>query len=71
MSDWIKTTDKMPDNPRPYGFNNVIAYFGTDGGAVEEVMYNTKTRKFQYLDFDEVRIIPTHWMPLPEPPKDF
>jgi len=68
---WISTKNKMPN------LNSMI--LSTDGEkvAVTTLMYNDHIKKFhwEYLssgcgccDTDMQNV--THWMPLPEPPKE-
>ena len=63
MNEWINVKDRLPEMfkyvicfcpEKDYGSKIVVDYAETDGGFAERIRYG-KT---------------THWMPLPEPPKE-
>lgn len=65
MSEWISVKDKLPD-----GYGN---YIGLVEGEVTEVTFDERDKwstcdayGFRRLADAEI----THWMPLPEPPKE-
>ena len=59
---WIPVTERLPEE-----MEKVLAY--TDVGSFAEVAYWTGYRWEKTWDF-EVLYGVTHWMPLPEPPKE-
>ena len=61
-SKWIPVTERLPE-----GLKNVLAY--TDVGSFAETAHWTGYRWEKTWDF-EVLYGVTHWMPLPEPPKE-
>ena len=71
MSDWISVKDRLPEDER-----NVLAYYGYDHGdgnlgmrfmAVLTYFAFDQQPRFQ---FESTGLKVTHWMPLPEPPKE-
>ena len=63
---WIPVTERLPEMD-----DLVLTWNGCDMGMH---IWDNKNRKFVKLDsigsaFIEVRFV-THWMPLPEPPKE-
>lgn len=71
MSDWISVKDKLPEDER-----NVLVYYGFDHGDGELGMRFIGV--LTYFAFDpqphfqhaSTGLKVTHWMPLPEPPKE-
>jgi hypothetical protein len=59
MNKWISVKDKLPKN-----YHTVLTYDG-DGCVILCYVGNGQFIK-RFEDY-----IPTHWMPLPEPPKDY
>ena len=59
---WIPVTERLPDE-----LKNVLAY--TDVGSFADTAHWTGYRWEKTWDF-EVLYGVTHWMPLPEPPKE-
>lgn len=59
---WIPVTERLPEE-----LKNVLAY--TDVGCFAETAHWTGFRWEKTWDF-EVLYGVTHWMPLPEPPKE-
>jgi len=61
MNEWISVNDRLPDS-KPEKRVNYLCF---DGYA----MFVTEYREYKNgADFDQYFGIPTHWMPLPEPP---
>lgn len=56
---WISVKDKLPENKQ-----EVIAF---DDGCYMPT-YKAYSEKYKW-DCDTYNIHPTHWMPLPKPPK--
>lgn len=70
MSDWIKCSERLPDRgvdiiacnySKTHGFIEIEAA-QWHGGMINETQPNMIT------SYDSIQ--PTHWMQLPEPPKD-
>lgn len=62
---WISVDERLPEKTE--GFY-VCLIFRKDQN-VRQSMYNTKTKRFQDMNFHDIHDSVTHWMPLPEPPK--
>jgi len=68
MSEWISVKDRLPDDDENY-YEAVLVYCVYGGCKECDVAYLTTTKN--WLDEKCNAQIPvTHWMPLPEPPKD-
>ena len=69
MNKWISIKNKLPDNEEIF-----LVYRGeAKDPEIELGLWNKNKKKFEYYDsecygykIDDV----THWMPLPEPPKE-
>jgi uncharacterized protein DUF551 len=59
MSEWIKIEDRLPDKA---GYYLIVADWM---GVIEKGEFDGKSSWFFYYHLFE----PTHWMPLPQPPK--
>ena len=61
---WIPVTERLPENKK------CVLMYSADGGVAEGVYEESRKRWVQWrwsvLDVPSV----THWMPLPEPPKE-
>ena len=67
---WISVKDRLPDIDKYYGDCMYSAdVFVYDGSRRGEGYYCHKTNMW-HNSFDEEIIKVTHWMPLPEPPKE-
>ncbi len=67
MAEWIPVTERLPESMHEY-----VLCCGEKGGqfvgwVFKDIMENGKARAFQHGG--KGRYI-THWMPLPEPPKE-
>jgi hypothetical protein len=62
---WISVKDRLPEDSQ-----EVIIY--SEGGKVEAGVYYCKEFGFDYYDVSirDIIVNVTHWMPLPEPPRD-
>ena len=65
MKDWISVKDRLPELEMPAGFYRCLVF---NGQRVFEAMWNPRVKVFMHSDFS--KIFPSHWMPLPEPPKN-
>lgn len=78
MSEWISVKDRLPELPDdPTILNNSVRVLATNGESVRErvwckPIFNKRNREPRWeepggrLSYSRV----THWMPLPEPPKE-
>lgn len=66
MSNWIKISDRLPKD------NTVVLTYGCGVADTEICQAFYSKSKWQELDCcgDFFDYLPTHWMPLPLPPKD-
>lgn len=68
MTEWISVNDRLPEIPKNYpncAIKEIFFLVALESGAVLSCSF----------DFDKMRWHPTfsavtHWMPLPEPPKE-
>lgn len=60
MAEWISVKERLPEED--------IVVILTDHIDVGTGWFNGKEWRTPFADIDEYRI--THWMPLPEPPKE-
>lgn len=60
MNDWISVKDRLPEYDEPV--------FGYDGELADMGIVNYLNGEFFDLYGDDMNV--THWMPLPEPPKE-
>lgn len=70
MSDWISVRERLPKKEQ-----NVLMYFDSGNMAVGWWQDEDEHITFwcAYTDdgfYTDCDCIPTHWMPLPEPPKE-
>lgn len=78
MSEWISVKDRMPDEPGRYlVVLNRIAPEDLGGNNTRIMILKfMQEREFRYpVHFptwinDEIKEAVTHWVPLPEPPKE-
>jgi len=61
MSEWISVKDRLPD----YGDDEVLIIYKQGGIFMDS--WNEDEEEWKYAGCDEDI---THWMPLPEPPKE-
>lgn len=62
MQKWIPVTERLPGN------ESVLIY--SEGWGVAEGKYHPDTGEWTQYRWNAVRKPITHWMPLPEPPKE-
>lgn len=75
MSEWIKCSDKLPEDcGRVLVFNSEIAKYDARDGVNSPgvkvgrlLEYTRKLRPDGCMGYDDST---THWMPLPDPPKE-
>lgn len=71
MSEWIPVTERLPENQGPflarYGFGDVSKETGQFFYGVLYYFYADADPHWQH---ESAGIEITHWMPLPEPPKE-
>jgi len=63
MEKWIKSTDRLPKKDWDEMSKPVLAY---TKGEYEVTKYDYTIEHWMGMPFTK----PTHWMPLPEPPKE-
>lgn len=74
MSEWISVKDRLPESGVPV----LVTFVGytdnklhSDGVARWEPDLNGYNGGWEWtLDFSDATVEITHWMPLPEPPKE-
>ena len=68
MDKWISTKDELPE------FHKEILFYVDEQLAVMKGMLYRNSHKFRaygkYTEAEFCKADVTHWMPLPEPPKD-
>lgn len=64
--EWIDINKKLPPMVDPGFYPCLIC---RADGNIRQSFFNTKTKMFQSMNFDDINDSVTHWMPLPEPPK--
>lgn len=64
---WIPVTERLPED-----LTRVIVYCedGVSFGLCEHLIADDDEEVVEWHDFLYYPITPTHWMPLPEPPKE-
>jgi hypothetical protein len=66
--DWISVTDRLPETDMPVLVSERSGWDDSDCGVLSLAIY--KGGKFMVDDPQrEYVATPTHWMPIPEPPK--
>ena len=64
MSEWISVKERLPN-----GYQKVLAFVG--GIVYVVAILDTRANKWRVMwDLDVIDDEVTHWMPLPEPPKE-
>ena len=72
MTDWIKCSDRLPDG-KPYSPRVLTCVVPKCGGYTAIRLgwvFGTEWMNDGNGTVDNAGFIVTHWMPLPEPPKD-
>jgi hypothetical protein len=69
MSEWVKCSERMPEA------NRLVIIYQLHEGVLECFRTNLATYRpadfrNDWTDISGYDAHPTHWMPLPEPPKD-
>ena len=67
MSGWISVKDRLPDNTFPPRDVLVYHYWGGEM-CIDRAWYSPE--KNRWRSFIGMNLKVTHWMPLPEPPKE-
>lgn len=69
MNEWISVEDRLPEVDRPVIVSDAVGYMAVASSwAIREERHWTPSNIDSYdysLGFE-----PTHWMPLPSPPKE-
>lgn len=77
MSDWVSVKDRMPEDDLPKNSKRkmIRCLVATDKGTVKpcvrqrwEMCYNAGLSPWTWNK--NLHANPTHWMPLPDPPKE-
>ena len=69
QNEWINVKDRLPDESGEYLTFDKSGHFGL-------LEYSTLHKKFNVFDCQSIEFVErysieiTHWMPLPEPPKE-
>lgn len=67
MSEWVKCSERMP----PHDVKVLLFFADYDGHIEDGFISDDGDGAYHYLfDGDALGEMPTHWMPLPEPPAD-
>ena len=72
MSEWIPVSEKVPNESCPvllYGNGKTTVGFQDDVMAVG-TLERSKSGSEYFVDHLYLSFHPTHWMPLPNPPKE-
>lgn len=71
MSEWIRVKDRLPE-PEFRGQQRGFYLVALSNGVVKELAYEFHAYKNMLFDvgWHETAYPVTHWMPLPEPPKE-
>jgi hypothetical protein len=65
MMDWISVGERLPEDEQ-----NVLLANSRLGGLPSTGWYEKALGFFLHWNFANVVVVVTHWMPLPETPKD-
>ena len=68
VPDWIPIEEQLPE-----AFESVLLYdpqLRQEQKVVEGYISSSKDMSFYSVDSGHGRVFPTHWMPMPEPPKE-
>ena len=63
MGEWISVEDRLPEK------GQVVLAFGKKSASTGQYRGFERERKFWRWKGNTIRVV-THWMPLPEPPKE-
>ena len=69
---WISVEEKLPEIDIDLGFSQVLVYCKFWGIYPAVIEYIKETKYTVWKDWSGNTVVPpTHWMPLPEPPKQY
>ena len=64
MSEWVKCSDRVPEM-----YQQCLVCIDGDDDRVHMAVAHYNGWKSGFIGVNKWRIVATHWMPLPEPPK--
>lgn len=68
MNEWISVKDRLPEADGDY-LVYLVANNMPKNKSIITLYYTNLSKRFVYYDNDNLFTV-THWMPLPEPPKE-
>ena len=68
VNGWISVKDKLPEDSGEY-LVYIVANNEPKNKSIITLYYTNLSKQFVYYDNDNLFTV-THWMPLPEPPKE-
>lgn len=76
LNQWISVNDQLPERKEDWDHSKqVLLWYAGNEKYVKDYgigyyHYNPPFSKPGFIDFNNYGRTPTHWIPLPEPPKD-